>query len=204
MTKRLLVASANPGKLVEISRLLAGVAVEVVGLAAYPDAPELPEPYETFAQNAESKARAAAEFAGCAALADDSGLQVEALGGRPGVYSARYAASDPQRVARLLEELRGVAGGERKARFVCAVALARPGHTIEPSRLPDPLQRCRVPLERPPAPAWQARRQYWALLGVLRAAGQSPPRRGLEASQVPGGYGGTEGPAGRGDRLSGA
>lgn len=130
MTRRLLVASTNRGKIAEITRLLAPQPVEVVGLDAYSDAPELPEPYYTFAENAGSKAAAAAEFCGCWALADDSGLEVQALGGRPGVLSARYAPSDPERIARLLEEMEGLHGEQRRARFVCAVALARPGQLL--------------------------------------------------------------------------
>ncbi|MHB8997729.1 MAG: RdgB/HAM1 family non-canonical purine NTP pyrophosphatase [Armatimonadota bacterium] len=130
MTRRLLVASTNRGKIAEITRLLCGQPVEVVGLDAYPDAPELPEPYHTFAENAGSKATAAAEFCGCWALADDSGLEVRALDGRPGVLSARYAPTDPERIARLLEEMKGLHGEQRRARFVCAVALARPGQLL--------------------------------------------------------------------------
>jgi XTP/dITP diphosphohydrolase len=130
MTRRLLVASTNRGKIAEITRLLTGQPVEVVGLDAYPDAPELPEPYDTFAENAGSKATAAAEFCACWALADDSGLEVRALDGRPGVLSARYAPTDPERIARLLEEMGGLQGEQRRARFVCAVALARPGQLL--------------------------------------------------------------------------
>ena len=142
MTQRLLVASTNKGKIAEITRLLAEYPVEVVGLDAYPEAPELPEPHDTFAANAESKALAAAAF--CAeregdlgrsphahmALADDSGLEVEALGGRPGVLSARYADSDPERIARLLAEMAGLTGEQRRARFVCAIALGSPGRLL--------------------------------------------------------------------------
>lgn len=120
---RLLIASGNAGKIAEIAHLLAGLPVEVVGLDAYPDMPELPEPFNTFAENAVSKARAAATFAGCLALADDSGLQVTALDGRPGVLSARYADTDEQRIARLLAEMQGLVGAQREARFVCAIAL---------------------------------------------------------------------------------
>jgi XTP/dITP diphosphohydrolase len=130
MNRRLLVASTNKGKIAEITRLLEGQPVDVVGLDAYPDAPDLPEPYDTFAENAGSKAMVAADFAGCWALADDSGLEVQALNGRPGVLSARYAATDPERIARLLEEMRGLQGDRRRARFVCAVALARPGELL--------------------------------------------------------------------------
>ncbi|MEI6503323.1 MAG: non-canonical purine NTP pyrophosphatase, partial [Armatimonadota bacterium] len=130
MAQRLLVASTNRGKIAELGRLLAEYPVEVVGLDAYPDAPELPEPYDTFAANAESKALAAAQDAGCLALADDSGLEVAALGGRPGVLSARYADSDTERIAKLLAEMTGLAREQRQARFVCAIALARPGKRL--------------------------------------------------------------------------
>lgn len=128
--RRLLVASGNTGKVREIARLLEGRAFEVVGLQDYPDLAELPEPHETFAENAASKALAAAEHAGCWALADDSGLQVPALNDRPGVYSSRYAPTDEQRIARLLEEMAGLQGDERRARFVCVVALAEPGRLL--------------------------------------------------------------------------
>lgn len=132
---RLVVASTNQGKIAEIKRLLAGHPVEIVGLDAYPGAPELPEPYDTFAENAGSKALAAAEYCAreggtCLALADDSGLEVTALGGRPGVLSARYAPTDKERIARLLEEMKGLEGEHRRAQFVCAIALARPGELL--------------------------------------------------------------------------
>lgn len=130
MSRRLVVASANKGKIAELTQLLADFPVEVVGLNAYPEAPELPEPYDTFAANAESKALAAAEFTDTLALADDSGLEVEALGGRPGVLSARYADSDSERIAKLLAELQGLEGAQRRARFVCVIALATPGKLL--------------------------------------------------------------------------
>jgi len=128
--RRLLVATSNPGKVREIALLLVGLPLEVIGLADVPDMPELPEPYDTFAANAESKARSAAAHAGCLALADDSGLEVPALGGRPGVYSSRYAATDPERIARLLAEMQGRRGDDRRARFVCALALADGARTL--------------------------------------------------------------------------
>ena len=123
---RLLVASHNPGKVRELARLLAELPLQVVGLDAYPDMPELPEPYPTFAENARSKACTAAAHAGCLALADDSGLLVPALDDRPGVYSSRYAPTDPERIARLLAEMRAYTGEQRRARFVCVLALADP------------------------------------------------------------------------------
>ena len=108
----------------EITRLLTGLPVQVVGLEAYPDLGELPEPYDTFAANAESKACAAAAHTGCLALADDSGLQVPVLDDRPGVFSSRYAPTDAERIARLLQEMQGLTGEQRRARFVCVLALA--------------------------------------------------------------------------------
>lgn len=128
--KRLVVASRNAGKIREIRRLLAGVPLEVVGLDSYPDMPELDEPFATFAENAAHKAQTAAEYAGAAALADDSGLEVAALDDRPGVYSSRYAPSDPERIARLLDEMKGLAGDQRRARFVCVIALADHGRLL--------------------------------------------------------------------------
>jgi XTP/dITP diphosphohydrolase len=110
----------------EITQLLAGLPVQVVGLEAYPDLAELPEPYDTFAANAESKARTAAAATGVLALADDSGLQVPALDHRPGVFSSRYAPTDAERIARLLREMEGLTGEQRRARFVCVLALADP------------------------------------------------------------------------------
>jgi XTP/dITP diphosphohydrolase len=127
---RLVVASNNPGKVRELAELLRGSPLQVVGLDEYPGAPDLPEPYETFAGNAASKALAAASFTGELVLADDSGLEVAALDGRPGVYSSRYADSDEARVAKLLGELHGLTGAQRRARFVCVVTLARPGEVL--------------------------------------------------------------------------
>jgi len=123
---RLLVASANPGKLAEIAQLLADLPITVVSLDAYPDFTPTAEPYDTFAANAIHKAQEAARHASCLALADDSGLEVTALAGRPGVFSARYGPDDATRIARLLDEMTGVPEAERAARFVCVVALARP------------------------------------------------------------------------------
>jgi len=128
--RRLLVASHNAGKVRELRLLLADLPLEVVGLEVVPDLGELPEPYDTFAANAASKARTAAAHAGGLALADDSGLQVPALDNRPGVYSSRYAPTDEQRIARLLAEMSDLRGEQRRARFVCLVALADETRTL--------------------------------------------------------------------------
>lgn len=128
--KRLLVASYNAGKVREIAQLLAGWPLEVLGLQDMSLEIELPEPYATFAENACSKAQAAAAQAGCWALADDSGLVVPALGGRPGAYSSRYGATDAERIARLLQEMQGLPPERRKAHFVCVLALADPQRVL--------------------------------------------------------------------------
>ncbi|MFP2962417.1 RdgB/HAM1 family non-canonical purine NTP pyrophosphatase [Myxococcus sp. 1LA] len=124
---RLLFATTNKGKLREL-RGLVGDAVEVVSLA---DLPPIPEPVEdgaTFEENAVMKARAYADATGLLTLADDSGLCVDALGGRPGVQSARYAPGDDRaRYEKLLAELSGVPDAQRTASFRCALALVRPG-----------------------------------------------------------------------------
>ncbi len=116
-------ATRNGHKLKELAAMLAPEVLEPL-----PDAVELPpETGSTFAENAIIKAEAAARATGKRALADDSGIVVEALGGGPGIRSARYAgegATDAQNLAKLLEELRGVE--ERRAAYVCALALADP------------------------------------------------------------------------------
>jgi len=137
MSRRaLVVATANPGKLRELRALLEDLDVDVLGLDAVPGV-ELPEEGDDYAANAAAKARAAAGTAGLPALADDSGLEVEALGGRPGPRSARYGGpglDDAGRVRRLLEELAGVEASRRGARFVCVAALARPEGAVRTSR----------------------------------------------------------------------
>jgi XTP/dITP diphosphohydrolase len=126
--RRLMLASRNPGKLSELRALLAGdLAIELVALPA--NAPEIEETGATFAENALLKARGIAAWAKEWTLADDSGLEVDALGGAPGVHSHRYAgehATDADRVAKLLAALQGVPPERRAARFRCAVALAAP------------------------------------------------------------------------------
>lgn len=127
---KLLIASHNAGKVREIGELLAPYGVEVVSAAAL----GLPEPEETgtsFAANAELKARAAAEASGLPALADDSGLAVDALGGEPGIYSARWAGPSKDFAAAMaLVHQRMGAHPSRRGRFVCALALAWPGGEV--------------------------------------------------------------------------
>ena len=120
---KLLVATKNAGKVVELQRLLAGR--ELVSLSDFPDAPDVEETGETFEANALLKARAYAAFSGLPTLADDSGIEVDALGGAPGVYSARFAGpacDDEANNAVLLRRLEATPAAERTARFRCALA----------------------------------------------------------------------------------
>jgi XTP/dITP diphosphohydrolase len=124
MTRPLVFATRNKGKLVELRELLAGVQVLSIDEVGK-DIPEVVEDADTFAGNAAKKAREVSAATGLPALADDSGLEVDALGGAPGVYSARYAGephSDSANNAKLLEALSGVA--DRRARFRAVLALA--------------------------------------------------------------------------------
>jgi XTP/dITP diphosphohydrolase len=127
----LLLASANQGKLRELRTILGGLGVELVGLAeaGLGQPPEVEETGDTFLENALLKARAYAAWSGLAAVADDSGLEVDALGGAPGVRSARYAgpgASDQANLDKLLAALEGVPPERRTARFRCAAVLVDP------------------------------------------------------------------------------
>jgi len=110
----LVVATRNEGKLKEIRSLLSGTGIRVLGLDAFPDIPEIEEQGDSFEANACKKAETVARLTSCLTLADDSGLEVEALGGLPGVRSSRYAgekASDTENNHKLLEALKGVSGG---------------------------------------------------------------------------------------------
>ena len=134
----LVIASGNAGKIREFAALLADLPLEI---RAQPEGLEVEETGATFAENARLKATAVALASGCWALADDSGLAVAALAGEPGVHSARYAASDPERIARLLRELEAATSAiaraaatttatDRSARFTAALALADPSGAI--------------------------------------------------------------------------
>ena len=128
MTRPLVFATRNKGKLVELRALLPGVDVRSLDETGH-DVPEVVEDADTFAGNASKKAREVARATGCPALADDSGLEVDALGGAPGVWSARYAgepANDAANNAKLLAALAGVPPERRTARFRAVLALADP------------------------------------------------------------------------------
>ena len=130
MAETLVIGSRNVKKARELAELLEGTSWRVTGLEAYPAVPEPDEDGLTFEANAIIKAEYYAEALGLWCVADDSGLAVDALGGAPGVYSARYAgpqASDEQNNTKLLAALEHVPASERSARFVCCAATAKPG-----------------------------------------------------------------------------
>lgn len=138
MKTKIVLASNNAKKLTELQALFAPLGVELVTQGAL-GIPETEEPFESFVENALTKARHAAKASGLPALADDSGLAVEALGGAPGVLSARYATlfgrpkSDAENNAVLLEKLAGVVEPkDRAARFVCALVAVRSAEDPEP------------------------------------------------------------------------
>lgn len=130
---KLLLASNNHKKLRELTHCLSGLEIQLVLPQEIGGVPDVEEDQPDFAGNARKKARSAALARGMWALADDSGLEVDALGGAPGVYSARYAGvhgDDAANNAKLLRELAGIPAAQRSARFVCALALARPDGSL--------------------------------------------------------------------------
>ena len=134
MSVRLLLATRNAGKLAELRRLLESAVpgVEVVGLQDVPDYPEAPETGATFEENALLKARDAVRYTGLPAVADDSGLTVDALNGMPGVLSARWSGrhgDDDANTVLLLGQVADVPDERRGAGFVCAAALVTPDGT---------------------------------------------------------------------------
>ncbi|MFW6720604.1 RdgB/HAM1 family non-canonical purine NTP pyrophosphatase [Streptomyces sp. MAR4 CNY-716] len=131
---RLVLATRNQGKVTELRAILgeAGVDAELLGAADFPDVPDVPETGVTFAENALLKAHALARATGLPAVADDSGLCVDVLGGAPGIFSARWAGrhgDDAANLALLLAQLSDVGPGHRAAHFACAAALALPDGT---------------------------------------------------------------------------
>jgi XTP/dITP diphosphohydrolase len=132
--KELVVATGNKGKLREFAELLKGVVETILSPADFPGFPDVEEDGDTFEANAIKKGRSAALFTGKPVLADDSGLSVDYLNGRPGVYSARFAgegAGDAANNALLLKELAGVPAEKRSAAFHCVIALCLPDGSCE-------------------------------------------------------------------------
>lgn len=133
----IVLATRNAGKVRELHELLKDLGCHVLGLAAFPAIGEIEETGTTFEENALLKAQTVAKATGLVAVADDSGLEVDALDGAPGVYSARFSdkpgspATDASNIAKLLEALRDVPAGQREAGFTCVAAAATPdGKTL--------------------------------------------------------------------------
>ncbi len=132
--RKIVLATNNAGKVKEIKEMLKGLHVQVISLKELSQVPPVEEDGDTFEANARKKARIISEFCGEITLADDSGLEVDALGGLPGVKSARFAgpdAGDAENNALLLKKLEGISSPKRGARFVCALAVAVPDGRIE-------------------------------------------------------------------------
>jgi XTP/dITP diphosphohydrolase len=129
--KEVIIATKNPGKAREFEHIFAPRGIEVRTLLDYPEIEDVEETGATFEENATLKAEAISQKLNKMVIGDDSGLIVDALGGRPGIYSARYAGeqpkSDQKNLEKVLDELQGVSEEERTARFYCALAVAIPG-----------------------------------------------------------------------------
>lgn len=133
MTREILIASRNKGKIAEIQQIFADVPVKLRTLADFPDAPEVEETGKTFSENARLKAVAYARHANLWALADDSGLEIDALEGRPGIHSAHYAGkhgADGSNNDKVFRELENIIDEKRTARFRAAMVLANPQGVI--------------------------------------------------------------------------
>ncbi len=133
MIREVVLATRNRNKVIELVALLGNPGITIRTLDEFPDAPDVVEDGTTCEANAVKKARAIAEFTGLPAVADDTGLEVDALGGRPGVYAARYAGDDAtyeDNCRKLLQELAGVPPERRTARFLTVAAVALPSDEI--------------------------------------------------------------------------
>lgn len=133
MIRELVLATRNRHKGEELAALLGDLGITIRTLDAFPDAPDVVEDGDTCEANAIKKARAIAEFTGLPAVADDTGLEVDALGGRPGVYAARYAGEDAtyeDNCRKLLQEMVGVPREQRTARFLTVAAIALPSDGV--------------------------------------------------------------------------
>jgi XTP/dITP diphosphohydrolase len=133
MIRELVLATRNRNKVIELVALLGDLGIKIRTLDEFPDAPEVVEDGDTCEANAVKKARAIAESTGLPAVADDTGLEVDALGGRPGIYAARYAGEDAtyeDNCRKLLRELMGVPRERRTARFLTVAAIALPSDEV--------------------------------------------------------------------------
>jgi XTP/dITP diphosphohydrolase len=145
MQLQALLATSNPGKLRDFAGAAAPYGITIANIPHFSSLPEVVEDGATFEENARKKAESySLAVSGELVLADDSGLEIDALGGAPGVHSARYAADEPHNAecntddaannARVLRELKGVSEQKRTARFICVMAVARDGHTLHTFR----------------------------------------------------------------------
>jgi XTP/dITP diphosphohydrolase len=134
MKNSIVLATRNLKKQKEMQQLVENIGRQVLTLREFPDCPEVIEDQDSFLGNSEKKAIEVSQFTGCLTIADDSGLEVDALNGDPGVYSARYAngedSTDEENLQKVLQELIGVPNEKRTARFVCATALAQDGKVL--------------------------------------------------------------------------
>lgn len=125
----IVLATTNKKKIEEIKRMFSGLNIQFLTLDSFPDCPTVVEDRKTFRENAIKKALNISKNTGYPAVADDSGLEVQALGSAPGIFSARYAgekADDHENVKKLLREMKNLEGEDRNARFVCCIAFASP------------------------------------------------------------------------------
>lgn len=130
----IVLATRNPHKVRELAAMLSPYGIRIISTADYPELPDIVEDGTTFEENAKKKALVVAEYTGLPALADDSGLCVKALDGRPGVYSARFAgenATDEENNEKLLREMAHIPKEERKATFVSVIAYAKPTGEVQ-------------------------------------------------------------------------
>ena len=133
MSKKIVLATGNRGKVIELAHMLSGLGIEVLPQSEF-DVTEVAETGSTFVENAIIKARHVAEQSGLPAIADDSGLSVDALGGEPGVYSARYSgdqATDHSNIIKLLDAMTDVPKYKRQAKFLCVLVYMR--HSDDPT-----------------------------------------------------------------------
>ena len=127
--KEVVIATRNLGKLREMGAILASLSLKLRSLKDFPEIPDVVEDGATFSENAGKKARTVAHLTGRLTIADDSGLCVDALQGRPGIFSSRFAgdeASDREKYQELLDEMTGVPEGQRGAEFICVMAIVSP------------------------------------------------------------------------------
>ncbi len=132
--KKFVLATGNPGKVKELASMLTPLNIDIVAQSEF-NVPDVPETGTTFIENAIIKARHAAKLTGLPAIADDSGLEVMALGGAPGIYSARYSgedATDQSNIDKLLSTMKDVAQDQRQARFVCVLVFMQDEHDPTP------------------------------------------------------------------------